>query len=63
MSEADVKASPKPSVLLVDDDERLRTRMVRAFEERGYEASVAELLTPDANSRKWRFSKIILKKN
>lgn len=42
MSEADVKASPKPSVLLVDDDERLRTRMVRAFEERGYEAQQAE---------------------
>lgn len=40
--EADAKASPKPSVLLVDDDERLRTRMVRAFEERGYEAQQAE---------------------
>jgi two-component system response regulator RegA len=34
-------ASPKPSVLLVDDDERLRRRMARAFEERGYETEQA----------------------
>lgn len=34
-------ASPKPSVLLVDDDERLRGRMARAFEERGYETEQA----------------------
>jgi len=29
--------APKPSVLLVDDDERLRSRLARAFESRGYE--------------------------
>lgn len=34
-------ALPKPSVLLVDDDERLRRRMARAFEERGYETAQA----------------------
>ena len=39
MSEARNKV--KPSVLLVDDDERLRSRMARAFEERGYEAHQA----------------------
>jgi len=33
---------PKPSILLVDDDERLRSRMTRAFEERGYEAQQAD---------------------
>jgi two-component system response regulator RegA len=32
---------PRPSILLVDDDERLRSRMARAFEERGYEAQQA----------------------
>lgn len=32
---------PKPSVLLVDDDQRLRSRMARAFEERGYETQQA----------------------
>ena len=42
MSEASNKATPRPSVLLVDDDERLRSRMTRAFEERGYEAQQAE---------------------
>lgn len=42
MNDTDVKASPKPSVLLVDDDERLRSRMARAFEERGYEAQQAD---------------------
>ncbi|MGB5812003.1 MAG: response regulator [Polyangiales bacterium] len=31
-----------PSILLVDDDERLRTRMARAFEERGYEVREAD---------------------
>ena len=42
MNDTDVKALPKPSVLLVDDDERLRSRMARAFEERGYEAQQAD---------------------
>lgn len=42
MSDIDAKPSPKPSVLLVDDDERLRSRMARAFEERGYEAQQAD---------------------
>lgn len=32
---------PRPSILIVDDDERLRTRMARAFEERGYEVHKA----------------------
>ena len=41
MSEARDHTSPSPSVLLVDDDERLRSRMVRAFVERGYEAQQA----------------------
>lgn len=41
MSEAHDNATPKPSVLLVDDDERLRSRMARAFEERGYETQQA----------------------
>ena len=35
-------ATPAPSILLVDDDERLRSRMTRAFEERGYEAQQAD---------------------
>lgn len=34
-------SAPQPSILLVDDDERLRTRMARAFEERGYEVHQA----------------------
>ncbi len=42
MSEAHDNSAPKPSILLVDDDERLRSRMARAFEERGYEAQQAE---------------------
>ena len=42
MTEAQDSATPKPSILLVDDDERLRSRMARAFEERGYEAQQAE---------------------
>ena len=41
MSDTDPKSAPKPSVLLVDDDDRLRSRMVRAFEERGYETHQA----------------------
>lgn len=32
----------RPSVLLVDDDETFRTRMARAFSERGYEVRQAE---------------------
>jgi two-component system response regulator RegA len=42
MTDAREDVRPKPSVLLVDDDERLRSRMVRAFEERGYEAQQAD---------------------
>jgi len=41
MTEAPDNAMPKPSILLVDDDERFRSRMARAFEERGYEAEQA----------------------
>jgi two-component system response regulator RegA len=41
MTEAHDTAAPKPSILVVDDDERLRSRMTRAFEERGYEAQEA----------------------
>jgi len=41
MSEASHINTPKPSLLLVDDDQRLRSRMVRAFEERGYETQQA----------------------
>lgn len=42
MTDAQDRSSPKPSILLVDDDERLRSRMARAFEERGYEAQQAD---------------------
>jgi two-component system response regulator RegA len=42
MTEATDSATPKPSILLVDDDERFRSRMARAFEERGYEAEQAD---------------------
>jgi two-component system response regulator RegA len=42
MTEAHDNPTPKPSVLLVDDDERLRARMARAFVERGYEAQQAD---------------------
>ena len=42
MSETRDNATPKPSILLVDDDERFRSRMARAFEERGYETLQAE---------------------
>ena len=31
-----------PSILLVDDDDRFRSRMAKAFEERGYEVQQAE---------------------
>jgi len=41
MTEALDNATPKPSILLVDDDERFRSRMARAFEERGYETQQA----------------------
>lgn len=42
MSDTDLKTTPKPSVLLVDDDDRFRSRLARAFEERGYEAQQAD---------------------
>ena len=42
MTDPHDNTAPKPSILLVDDDERLRSRMARAFEERGYEAQQAE---------------------
>lgn len=42
MNDTDPKATPKPSLLLVDDDDRLRSRMARAFEERGYETQEAD---------------------
>jgi two-component system response regulator RegA len=41
MTDAHDLPSPAPSILLVDDDERFRSRMTRAFEERGYEAQQA----------------------
>ncbi len=41
MTEQSPIHTPKPSVLLVDDDQRLRSRMVRAFAERGYETHEA----------------------
>ena len=42
MTKPDSDHAPKPSVLLVDDDQRLRSRMARAFEERGYETVQAD---------------------
>ncbi len=42
MTEPLDNATPKRSILLVDDDERLRSRMTRAFEDRGYEALQAD---------------------
>ncbi len=33
--------APRPSILLVDDDDRFRSRMAQAFEERGYEVQQA----------------------
>ncbi|MBW1875121.1 MAG: two-component system response regulator, partial [Deltaproteobacteria bacterium] len=41
MTDAHDLPLPAPSILLVDDDERFRSRMTRAFEERGYEAQQA----------------------
>lgn len=41
MKETIDKSTPKPSILLVDDDERFRTRMARAFTERHYEVEQA----------------------
>ena len=41
MDEAN-ETSTRPSVLVVDDDERLRSRLARAFEERGYDVVQAE---------------------
>ena len=37
MTEASDSPTTRPSILLVDDDERLRSRVARAFDERGYE--------------------------
>ena len=34
--------APRPSILLVDDDDRFRSRLAQAFEERGYEVHQAE---------------------
>jgi two-component system response regulator RegA len=42
MTDTQDRSTPKPSILLVDDDERLRSRMARAFEDRGYEAQQAD---------------------
>lgn len=42
MTDPHDNTAPKPSILLVDDDERLRSRMTRAFEQRGYEAQQAD---------------------
>ncbi|MGD8318764.1 MAG: response regulator [Myxococcales bacterium] len=42
MTFPDRKTAPKPSILLVDDDERFRSRMARAFEEREYEVQQAD---------------------
>lgn len=36
-----VNAEPSPSILVVDDDEILRTRMAKAFEKRGYRTMMA----------------------
>lgn len=36
------ETSPRPSVLVVDDDERLRSRLARAFEDRGYDVLQAQ---------------------
>lgn len=38
----DQGTAPNPSILLVDDDDRFRSRTARAFEERGYEVQQAE---------------------
>jgi len=34
--------APRPSILLVDDDDRFRSRLAQAFKERGYEVQQAE---------------------
>jgi two-component system response regulator RegA len=36
------EAADRPSILVVDDDHRFRSRMAKAFEERGYEVRQAE---------------------
>jgi two-component system response regulator RegA len=41
MSDAHDDSAPKPSILLVDDDERFRSRTARAFSDRGYETHEA----------------------
>lgn len=46
MTEPDANVAPNPSILLVDDDERFRSRMARAFDERGYEVQQAEGYEP-----------------
>jgi two-component system response regulator RegA len=42
MTKAHGSSPSNRSILLVDDDERFRSRMARAFEERGYEAQQAD---------------------
>ncbi|KPK17169.1 MAG: chemotaxis protein CheY [Myxococcales bacterium SG8_38] len=42
MTHPNDNVAPKPSILLVDDDARFRSRMARAFEERGYEVQQAD---------------------
>lgn len=42
MTDAHDDSAPNPSILLVDDDERFRSRMARAFADRGYEAHEAD---------------------
>ena len=42
MTDAHDESAPKPSILLVDDDERFRSRMARAFSDRGYETQEAD---------------------
>ncbi len=42
MTDAYDESAPKPSILLVDDDERFRSRMARAFSDRGYETQQAD---------------------
>lgn len=42
MTESENIDASQPSILLVDDDERFRSRMARAFEARGYEVQQAE---------------------
>lgn len=42
MTRPNDNVAPRPSILIVDDDERFRSRMARAFEERGYEVQHAD---------------------